>query len=157
MIPDFTLPLLHAAVSTCIFLSGCALEPQARTPAIIEISPAPESIVEASLSDMLDSALVIEESTRREHDNWLLITGAVRAVNGGEFDFADTVYQSAVDKGAFENLYMALLEKDSSLAPYQLIELSFGSTDTPIEQWIQQYSVPPELFGYYRGTESLQW
>ena len=125
--------------------------------AAIEVSRRPESIVEASLIDMLDSALAIDVSSRREKDNWLLITGAVRDVNGGEFEFSDTDYQSAIDMGAFENLYIALLKKDGALVPYKLVELSFGSTDTPVEQWIQRYSLPPELFGNSTAPESLQW
>lgn len=117
----------------------------------------PDSIVLAALARQLKQALTLQVSLRSEADSWLLLGGQAQKPDGGSLDLSGTQYQSAVDAGAFENTFLALLQQKINTPGYQLVELSYGSTDTPIERWRDKHALPEALLPERANSESLQW
>lgn len=150
-------PGLIASVLLCLLLSACALQPPVEASAAAHRSAGPESLIDASLTDRLGRPLAVVVDSRQAQENWLFLSGFITEDDGRDFDFSTSPYQSAIATGAFENRFMALLQGVGGPQEYQLLELSYGATDTPVERWIEQYRLPLALFGGYQGSESLQW
>ena len=146
-----------ASVSLGLFLSACVLQSPVEEPAAGPLSASPDELIDASLTDNLGRSLAVIVESRQSRENWLFLSGFITEDDGRDFDFSTSPYQSAIDTGAFENRFMALLQGVGGPEDYTLLELSFGATDTPIDQWLEQYPVPAALFGGYSGSESLQW
>lgn len=140
-------------VATGVGISGCAstgaptqTSQTART-GIADIV-APESLIERSLSDRWGRPLAVDADTRREHGLWLLLAGTIEDVGGTELDRAGVF---------FESRFIALLKRPHEGAPHTLLELDYGASDSPYDQWLLQYPLPTELLDGYTGSEALQW
>lgn len=117
----------------------------------------PELIITASLVEQLKQPLKIRVSSSRNDSVWLLMSGSVEHPGGGQLDYTGTRYQTAIDSGAFDSSFVALLQASDASQAYQLIELSFGSTDSPLPEWQAEYSLSDELLQAGGKSESLQW
>jgi hypothetical protein len=125
------------------------------------ISTDPDLLVETALTNELQQPLTLSVSTRREDRDWLLLGGKVNSSDGSQVDYSNTQYQAAIKDGVFDNVFVALLQRTVSTNNignvFELLELSFGSTDSPIGQWQEKYQLPDSLTGMDKATESLQW
>lgn len=150
--------LVMIACSLALTLNlACSSAPVGESADETLVSEDPDSIVLAALARQLKQALTVQVSLRSEADSWLLLGGQAQKPDGGSLDFSGTQYQAAIDAGAFENTFLALLQQRINAPGYQLVELSYGSTDTPIERWRDKHALPDALLPERADSESLQW
>ncbi|MBX2881479.1 MAG: hypothetical protein KTR32_16155 [Granulosicoccus sp.] len=149
-----------AAICLCATLTTCVKHtslPESNTAFESVTSTDPDSVVEAALTKKLQQPLSINTTARREDQDWLLLAGSVNSSDGSQMNFAKTPYQEAINAGAFDNVFIALLRRPERNKAYTLLELSFGSTDSPMGQWQNKYSLPDTLTGNKASSEQLQW
>lgn len=151
--------LLFLPVLVVMTLVGCTAGQQAVVLAesVKAESVNPESIVTAALIELLKQPVKIVVNSSRDDKKWLLISGSVENPDGGQLDYAGTRFQSAIEEGAFESSFVALLATVGEASAYRLIDLSFGSTDSPLGDWQAKYSLSREWLQTGSESESLQW
>jgi hypothetical protein len=58
--------------------------------------------------------------------------------------YRGTVYQAAIDAGAFDDGIVALLRKRGG--KWQVVRFVIGATDVPYAEWDKEYHAPPAIF-----------
>lgn len=149
---------MSAVLVACV---GDPLAPRVDPSDAITVSTDPDLLVVTVLTEELQQPLTLSVSTRREERGWLLLSGKVNSSDGSQVDYSNTRYQAAIKDGVFDNVFVALLQRMESShtegSVFELLELSFGSTDSPIGQWQEKHQLPDTLTGVDTSTEPLQW
>lgn len=91
------------------------------------------SPVAQAASDRVGRAVNVEEEFRKEEAGWIFTCGTVTEADGTDLALTEA-YESAD--------YCALQKADT---PDALTEFDFGSTDMPAMDWLETYSLPPNL------------
>jgi hypothetical protein len=77
-------------------------------------------------------------------DGWAFLQGAPQKPDGAAIDYRGTVYQQAVDAGAFDNGVVALLRNVNG--KWKVIQYVIGATDVPYVDWDKTYKAPRAIF-----------
>ena len=77
-------------------------------------------------------------------DGWAFMTGVPQQPNGNAVDYHGTVYQNAIDAGAFDDGIVALLHKRGG--KWQVVKYVIGATDVPYVEWDRKYHAPSGIF-----------
>lgn len=77
-------------------------------------------------------------------NNWAFLNGQPQNSDGSAFDYTNTVYQDAVDAGAFDDGIVALLRKVNG--KWKVVQYVIGATDVPYEDWDKKYRAPKAIF-----------
>ncbi|MGI9166573.1 MAG: hypothetical protein ACR2G5_09325 [Pyrinomonadaceae bacterium] len=72
------------------------------------------------------------------------LLGVPQHPDGSALDYHGTVYQDAVDAGAFDDGIVALLRKVN--AKWKVVQYVIGSTDVPYVEWDKKYGAPKGIF-----------
>lgn len=75
---------------------------------------------------------------------WAFMKGVPQQPGGAAMDYRGTVYQEAIDAGAFDDGIVALLRKRG--ARWQVVEYVVGATDVPYVEWDTQHGAPSAIF-----------
>lgn len=78
--------------------------------------------------------------------NWAFVSGNPQSPAGGEPSYRNTKYWTAVDSGAFDNNFFALLKKTGSR--WKVITFAIGCTDVCYSDWWSRYRSPKAIFPY---------
>ncbi|MBV9773481.1 MAG: hypothetical protein JO040_06000 [Gemmatimonadetes bacterium] len=78
-------------------------------------------------------------------DGWAFLQGTPERANGKPVDYRGTLYQDAIDAGAFEETVTALVRKQPGGA-WRVVEYDLGATDVVWEPWPRQYHAPRAIF-----------
>lgn len=76
--------------------------------------------------------------------DWAFMRGVPQQPGGGAMSYGDTVYQVAIDAGAFDDGIVALLRKRGG--KWQVVKYVIGATDVPYLEWDKQYHAPSGIF-----------
>ncbi|MEZ5423587.1 MAG: hypothetical protein R2682_10910 [Pyrinomonadaceae bacterium] len=76
--------------------------------------------------------------------SWAFVSGSLQTPDGGAPDFSRTVYAEAMEAGAFDNNYFALLKKTSG--KWRVTVYQIGCTDVCYLPWAKQYKAPKAVF-----------
>jgi hypothetical protein len=77
-------------------------------------------------------------------NNWAFLTGRPQNSDGSAIDYTNTVYQEAVDSGAFDDGIVALLRRAG--VKWTVVQYVIGATDVPYENWDKKYRAPKGIF-----------
>ena len=80
----------------------------------------------------------------KAQNNWAFLTGRPQNSDGSVIDYTNTVYQDAVDSGAFDDGIVALLRKVKG--KWTVVQYVIGATDVPYVDWDKEYRAPKGIF-----------
>jgi hypothetical protein len=76
--------------------------------------------------------------------NWAFLNGEPQNASGGRPNYRGTKYQSAVDGGAFDDNFQALLRKTGG--KWRVVTYAIGCTDVCWLDWWSRYKAPKAIF-----------
>ena len=82
--------------------------------------------------------------TFRVQDNWAFVNGMPQNSSGGEPNYKNTPYQDAIENGAFDNNFQALLKKSGG--KWKVVTYTVGCTDVCWLGWDEKYKAPKAIF-----------
>jgi len=78
--------------------------------------------------------------------NWAFLSGEPQNESGGKPNYRKTKYWEAIDAGAFDNNFFALLKKTGG--KWKVTTYAIGCTDVCYLDWWKQYKAPKAIFPY---------
>jgi hypothetical protein len=75
---------------------------------------------------------------------WAFLSGAPQNMSGGRPNYKGTPYQSAVEVGAFDNNFFALLRKTGG--KWKVVTYAIGCTDVCYLSWWKDHKAPKAIF-----------
>ncbi len=75
---------------------------------------------------------------------WAFVNGEPQNATGGEPDYKNTTYQDAIENGAFDNNFQALLKKTGG--KWKVVTYAVGCTDVCWIGWDEKYKAPKAIF-----------
>jgi hypothetical protein len=78
--------------------------------------------------------------------NWAFLSGDPQNASGGRPNYRNTKYWEAVDAGAFDNNFFALLKKTAG--KWKVVTYAIGCTDVCYVTWWQDHKAPKAIFPY---------
>lgn len=76
--------------------------------------------------------------------NWAFIFGDLQNSSGGKPNYKGTQYQEAIDNGAFDDNFQALLKKQGG--KWRVVKYQLGCTDVCWLPWKDDYKAPKAIF-----------
>ena len=118
----------------------------------IAVTPAKDSVDRMAIMNALRVPVEKELKQRVQFtinhfkitDSWAFITGEPLNLKNVKPDYAGTSYQKAVDAGAFENNYQALLKKTAG--KWKVVTYLIGCTDVCWLEWDKKHKAPKVIF-----------
>ena len=92
----------------------------------------------------LKQKIVFAAETFNVHGNWAYLDGAPQTPSGNRPDYAGTAYEEAVESGAFDHNFFALLRKTSGR--WRVVKYAIGCTDVCYLDWWQIHRAPKAIF-----------
>lgn len=110
-------------------------------------SPERKAILDAlrvPVEKQLKQSVVFKIDHFKVQRGWAFLTGAPRKPNGSAINYRGTIYQEAVDAGAFDDGIVALLRNVNG--KWRVIQFVIGATDVPYVDWDTEYKAPKAIF-----------
>ena len=79
--------------------------------------------------------------------NWAFINGEPQTLTGERPDFSKTVYREAIENGAFDNNFQAVLKKTGG--KWKVLKSAIGCTDVCWLEWDKEFKAPKTIFPSY--------
>lgn len=76
--------------------------------------------------------------------SWAFLRGTPQGLHGMPIDYRNTPYQVAIEEGAFDDGFSALLRRDGD--EWIVVAYSIGATDVVWEGWADEYKAPKAIF-----------
>ena len=92
----------------------------------------------------LKQKIVFAADMFKVQGNWAFISGTPQKPGGSRPDYRGTIYADAVDSGAFDNNFFALLKKAGGR--WKVTKFAIGCTDVCYEDWWRRYGAPKAIF-----------
>jgi hypothetical protein len=77
---------------------------------------------------------------------WAFLSGEPLGSDGKRPNYKNTPYQRAINAGAFDNNFFAILKKSG--AKWKVVHYAIGCTDVCYATWWKDYKAPKALFPY---------
>lgn len=77
---------------------------------------------------------------------WSFVSGTPQGANGGRPNYDGTPYTEALESGAFDNNYFALLRKTGG--KWKVVTYAIGCTDVCFADWWKTHKAPKAIFPY---------
>jgi hypothetical protein len=77
---------------------------------------------------------------------WAFLSGEPLSTDGGRPNYKNTPYAEAVEAGAFDNNFFALLKKTGG--KWKVVTYAIGCTDVCYAGWWKDYKAPKAVFPY---------
>ena len=75
---------------------------------------------------------------------WAFVNGEPQNATGGEPNYKNTPYSDAIENGAFDNNFQALLKKTGG--KWKVVTYAVGCTDVCWIGWDEKYKAPKAIF-----------
>ncbi|MBL8122625.1 MAG: hypothetical protein JNJ39_00835 [Blastocatellia bacterium] len=141
---------MRAKLLVAISLSLFAIALQAQTPYTPEKgSPERKAILDAlriPVERDLKQKVVFVAENFNVLGSWAFVSGTPQNANGGSPDYSRTQYADALDSGAFDNNFFALLRKTAG--KWKVTTYAIGCTDVCYADWWRRYRAPKGVFPY---------
>ena len=92
----------------------------------------------------LKKEVVFKIDHLRVQGDWAFLKGVPHQPGGGAMSYRGTVYQEAIDAGAFDDGIVALLRKRGG--KWKVVKYVIGATDVPYVEWDKEYRAPSAIF-----------
>jgi len=112
-------------------------------------SPERKAILDAlriPVERALKQKVVFVADNFKVQGNWAFVGGTPQNSNGGEPDYRRTPYSGAVESGAFDNNFFALLKKTAG--KWKVTTYAIGCTDVCYTDWWRRHRAPKAIFPY---------
>jgi len=76
--------------------------------------------------------------------DWAFLNGVPQRPDGKQIDYTHTIYQDAINAGAFDNWICALLHHTSK-GGWKVVTFDLGATDVPYVSWDTEYHCPRSI------------
>lgn len=76
--------------------------------------------------------------------NWAFVFGNLQSPSGGKLNYKGTVYQEAIDNGAFDDNFQSLLKKQGN--KWRVVKYQIGCTDVCWIPWKDDYKAAKAVF-----------
>ena len=110
-------------------------------------SPERKAIVDAlrvPVEKKLKQPVIFKIDHLKVQGGWAFLLGAPQKPDGSAIDYRGTIYQDAVDAGAFDNGIVALLHNVNG--KWKVTQYVLGATDVPYVDWDKTYKAPRAIF-----------
>lgn len=94
----------------------------------------------------LNQKIVFVADNFNVQGNWAFLGGRPQSPDGGSPDYSHTEYATALNAGAFDNNFFALLKKSGG--KWRVVTHAIGCTDVCYADWWRRYRAPKTLFPY---------
>lgn len=95
----------------------------------------------------LKQKITFNVETFNVQGNWAFLSGEpLNADGNGRPNYKNTPYAEAVEAGAFDNNYFALLKKTGG--KWKVVSYAIGCTDVCYAGWWKDYKAPKAVFPY---------
>jgi hypothetical protein len=142
MTKRFSFAILLVVLTAAAALSQTAYEPakgSAERKAILDALRVP---VERDLKQKI----VFVADNFKVQGNFAFVGGTPQGANGAEPDYSKTRYADAVESGAFDNNFFALLKKTAG--KWKVTTYAIGCTDVCYTDWWRRFRAPKAIFPY---------
>jgi hypothetical protein len=126
-------------------LSGAPASTKPYTPA--RGSAERKAIIDAlriPVEKQLKQPVIFRIDQLRVQKGWAFLQGMPQTPDGGEIDYTGTVYQEAIEEGAFDGGVFALLRNEKG--KWRVVQYVIGATDVPYVDWDKEYGAPRAIF-----------
>jgi hypothetical protein len=106
-----------------------------------------KAIVDALRSPVekrLKQPVIFKIDHLKAQGKWAFLSGRPQTSDGSEIDYTGTVYEDAVDSGAFDDGIVALLRNVNG--KWTVVQYVIGATDVPYVDWDKKYRAPKGIF-----------
>ncbi len=94
----------------------------------------------------LKQKVVFVADSFKVQGNWSFVSGTPQNASGGSPDYSRTQHADALESGAFDNNFFALLRKRAGR--WKVTTYAIGCTDVCYVDWWSKYSAPKAIFPY---------
>lgn len=94
----------------------------------------------------LKQKIVFAANHFKVQGNWAYLSGTPQNAAGGRPDYRNTKYWEAVDAGAFDHNFFALLKKTGG--KWKVTRYAIGCTDVCYADWWQEFKAPKAIFPF---------
>ncbi len=94
----------------------------------------------------LRQKVVFVTDTFNVQGSWAFVSGTPQDSKGESPNYRGTKYAEAVDSGAFDNNFFALLKKTAG--KWKVTTYAIGCTDVCFADWWRRYKAPKAVFPY---------
>lgn len=141
--------LRRLAIYPIIIIAAAIIAP-AQSPYTPEKgSPERKAVLDAlrvPVEKELKQKIVFAADNFKVEGTWAFVSGRPQKPDGGRPDYRNTEYKEAVDSGAFDNNFFALLRKTGG--KWRVIKKAIGCTDVCFADWWSIYKAPKAIFPY---------
>jgi len=112
-------------------------------------SPERKAILDAlriPVERALKQKVVFVAENFKVQGSWAFVSGRPQNTGGGSPDYSRTEYADAVDSGAFDNNFFALLKKTAG--KWKVSTYAIGCTDVCYADWWSRFRAPKAIFPY---------
>lgn len=136
-----------------IFTSLCvmvlAMSAIAQSPVYTPEAGSPErkailDTVRVPVEKKLDQAVNFKVEIMNIKGDWAFVRGVPQCTDGGKIDYRQTVYLEAVENGAFDDWFCALVRRRAGR--WRVVTYAIGATNVVWEPWARQYKAPRAIF-----------
>ena len=110
-------------------------------------SPERKAILDAlrvPIEKQLKQSVIFKIDHLKVQSDWAFVLGQPQQPDGSRVDYSGTVYQEAVDAGAFDDGVIGLLRNTNG--KWRVVQYVIGATDVPYVDWDKKYRAPRAIF-----------
>jgi hypothetical protein len=101
-------------------------------------------VLRVPVQKQLKKKVIFKIGRLKVQDGWAFLLGIPQQQDGSPMEYRGTVYQDAIDAGAFDDWICALLRKHEG--KWQVVTYVIGATDVPYVEWDKKYHAPLAIF-----------
>ena len=114
-----------------------------------KVSPERKAILDAlriPVEHDLKQKVVFVADAFNVYGNWAYVGGTPQGPEGGSPNYSKTNYADAVESGAFDNNFFALMKKTAG--KWKVVTYAIGCTDVCYADWWSRFKAPKKVFPY---------
>ncbi len=96
------------------------------------------------IEKQLKQPVIFKIDHLKVQSGWAFVLAQPQRPDGGSLDYSGTIYQEAVDAGAFDDGVIGLLRKTNGR--WRVVQFVIGATDVPYVDWDKKYRAPRAIF-----------
>jgi hypothetical protein len=101
-------------------------------------------VLRLAVKKQLKQPVVFKLDHLNVKNGWAFLLAKPQKPDGADLDYSGTIYQDAVEAGAFDDGIVALLR--SVNGKWKVVTFVIGATDVPYADWDKVYRAPRAIF-----------
>jgi hypothetical protein len=96
------------------------------------------------IEKQLKQSVIFKIDHLKVQSGWAFLLAQPQRPDGSSLDYSGTVYQDAIDAGAFDDGVIGLLHNTNG--KWRVAQFVIGATDVPYVDWDKKYRAPRAIF-----------